>query len=672
MAEEIFRLITDEKMQIGFGDIAILVRTNRQAKRIQQVLSAKNIPCVLYQTGNIFKTSEASEIQRVLAGIAKPSDHRCAKAALSTSLFGTNGFEFDFSEPTIAWENRIASLKRYHTVWKESGFISMLRRFMAEENVKERLMRTADGERRLTNLLHLSELLHQADIEKKTGVFGLIKWLSEKRNADAVEMEEHFLRLEKDAHAVNILTIHKSKGLEFSVVFCPFIWDESTAFEKEIEYHDPDNRFKLTLDLGSDNFEKNKKIAQRERLAENLRLLYVSLTRAKRRCYITWGRVNGAEASAPAYLFHYGGKNENDMISALKKDFHAKPDSILLADLEALRTSSKNTIALLALPANEHEIHIPNQDVEKQLSCRTFSKTITRSFKVSSYSSLISDTSIHGDFADRDLALVHTNDSTAFSTDRPMPLVEKDVSNLFEFPRGTQAGLFFHDVLEYVESESFTYPTQEDMVIDQLSIYGFDVSWKTAVLKMIDNVRSLQLLSDTGFTLSSVSAENRSIEMAFYYPTKKITNESLSEIFKYDINGLNGNNDSNAPIFSPFHGFMKGFIDLIIVHDQKYYIIDWKSNYLGPAIDNYRKTVLNSVMKKHHYTLQYIVYTLALHNYLRLRIPQYQYEKHFGGVFYLFIRGIDAIRGNEYGVVYDKPDYDLINTLDKKIIKNNI
>jgi exodeoxyribonuclease V beta subunit len=298
------------------GDIAVLVRTNAEARLLQQVLSRLNIPSVLYSTGGLFDSHEALEMERLLAGIVEPNNEKLLvepnnekllKAALATDMMGVRGEVLDglIKDETL-WEEWHLKFRRYHDLWNKSGFIQMFRHLLLQEKIMTRLMSFHDGERRNTNVLHLSEVLHQAAIQKKLGIAGVLKWLSEQRDPNTPRIEEHQLRLESDENAVKLVTIHKSKGLEYPVVFCPFAWDGSRVRKTKdpFAFHDETDNMRLTLDLGSASMDANREFAEKEQLAENVRLLYVALTRAKNRCYLVWGRFNEAETSAQAYLFH--------------------------------------------------------------------------------------------------------------------------------------------------------------------------------------------------------------------------------------------------------------------------------------------------------------------------------------------------------------------------------
>jgi len=264
VAGEISRLIINDMQQeanfeidcITPGDIAVLVRTNRQAQIIKAHLSSRQIPSVLFSAGNIFHSHEALEMERILSSISEPASERLFRAALATDMMGVAGQELDMhSQEPFWWQERLVAFREYFKLWQQYGLIRMFSRFMAKEEVRGRLLSFADGERRLTNVLHLTEVLYQESVEKNLGTTGLVRWLSEQRQTTSSQSEMHQLRLESDEHAVKIITIHKSKGLEYPVVFCPFGWEGSSVKNKEIVFHDNTENYNLVLDLDAGLFE---------------------------------------------------------------------------------------------------------------------------------------------------------------------------------------------------------------------------------------------------------------------------------------------------------------------------------------------------------------------------------------------------------------------------------
>jgi exodeoxyribonuclease V beta subunit len=675
VAREISNLILNHTNNPSHGilekDIAVLVRTNRQAQIIKQNLSLEGIPSVLYHTGNIFHTHEAMEMERILLSIAEPGNGRAFNAAMVTDTIGVAVEDLDSIIEQPSWlEAKSGRFREYFSLWTRYGFIRMFRLLLAEEKVRERLLSFPDGERRLTNLLHLSEILHQESSEKQLGVSGLLKWLSEKRNTEMPESETHQLRLESDEQAVKIITIHKSKGLEFPVVFCPFAWEGSLMRDKEILFHDTDSSQSLILDLGSEKFDTHLGIAQNERLAENLRLLYVALTRAIQKCYLVWGRINTAETSSIAYLLHYKGQtedilNENLLIS-LKKDVLERNEEDLFQDLEDLSTRSQGTIKIVPLSVDDTMERLPDEGKREGLSCRHFSGKIDTTWNISSFSRLVSHRTLDAELPDRDIY----QNLYAPIMDNNLHLHEN--GNIFSFPKGTRAGIFFHDLFENLDFAGSDINERIELISKKLNEYGFDSKWKNPVCAMVDNVLSLPIcFNKTTLMLSSIQCHNRINEMEFYFPLKPLSPNRLRKIFS-DYGGIDLLGDFPEQLdklsFSLTKGFMKGFIDMIFHDQDKFWLVDWKSNYLGSSVEDYGKNVLRNVMSRDFYILQYHLYVLALHQYLQLRMPEFRYERHFGGVFYIFIRGVDPDKSPDYGIFKDIPDKMLVDTLLKELL----
>jgi exodeoxyribonuclease V beta subunit len=675
VAGEISRLILENKNNLSHGinakDIAVLVRTNRQAEIIKKNLSLKGIPSVIYLTGNIFHTHEAMEMERILLSIAEPGNERVFNAAVVTDILGVVGEDLDSISGEPFWlEAKSSRFREYFRLWTRYGFIRMFRLLMVEEKVRGRLLSFFDGERRLTNLLHLAEILHQESSEKKLGITGLLKWLSEQRNAEMPESETHQLRLESDDQAVKIITIHKSKGLEFPVVFCPFAWEGSLIKDHEILFHDTDKNETLTLDLGSKNFDTHLAIAQNERLAENLRLLYVAITRAIHKCYLVWGRFNTTETSAIAYLLHYKGQTEDilreNLLTSLREDVFEKNEEDLSEDLKQLSNKSEGSIKIVPLPLDDTMEYLAGDDKKEGLFCRHFSGKIDATWNISSFSHLISQRTLDAELPDRDV----THDVYTPITGNDLHLYKNE--NIFSFPKGTRAGIFFHDVFEHLDFAESCAEERIKLISNKLKEYRFESKWLKPVCAMVDNVLSVPLcINKTTLMLSSVQCRNRINEMEFYFPLKPVSPNRLRKIFA-DYGGIDLVNDFPDRLgklnFSLTKGFMKGYIDMVFYDQDRFWLVDWKSNYLGNSVEDYGKNVLNNVMSKNFYILQYHLYVIALHQYLQLRIPEFSYERHIGGVYYIFIRGVDPDKGPEFGIYKDIPDKTLVDALLKELI----
>ncbi|UCD88595.1 MAG: UvrD-helicase domain-containing protein, partial [Desulfobacterales bacterium] len=654
------------------GDIAILVRTNRQAQIIQKGLSSKQIPSVLYHTGNVFHTHEAMEIERILFSISEPNNEQRFRAALVTDAVGVVGKEIDLQTPEVSWwERRLINFKEYYRIWNQHGFIRMFRQFMTKEKVSERLLSFPDGERRLTNFLHLTEILHHTSLEKKTGMKGLLKWLSEQRSSRVPESEFHLLRLESDDEAVKIITMHRSKGLEYKIVFCPFAWGGSHINDSEIVFHNASQNKELTLDIGSNQMHQHVAYAQNERLAENLRLLYVALTRAIEHCYLVWGRMRSAESSALAYLFHFhlhakDKQKSIDLVPSLSKTFLNKSDKDIYNDLQYLSKESEGAIEVVPMPLDSDIKEIAPPVKEEKISCRKFSGKIDSEWKISSYTYWVSQKIPEAEFPDRGR---HRYDEWNIHEPREDVVEETDI---FSFPKGVRAGIFFHDLFEHLDFASSDPNHQRTLVEDKLKAYGFAARWQKPVRSMLSNVLSMPIKTARKgkLTLNSIHREDRINEMEFYFPLNPITPRQLERIFHAhtdnDVTGFPERIESLA--FPVSKGYMKGYIDLVFRHNGRYYILDWKSNFLGSRLENYNSEALDQMMSREYYLLQYHLYTLALHQYLRLRLPDYRYEKDFGGTIYMFIRGIDPDQSHEFGLYKDFPNAKLIHELGKSLI----
>jgi exodeoxyribonuclease V beta subunit len=681
VARQALKIAGSPDCPFGPGDMAVLTRTNRQARIMRDVFSSRGIPAILYDSGNIFESREAFEMNVFLAAMADPGDRRLLLAAMSADMIGLRAKDLDAESPL---EGRSRSgdmaerMKTYRRIWKSGGFMRMFSAFMEKEKVRGRLLSYPDGERRLTNLLHLSEILHDASSERGGDIRGMAGWLGKMRKGLGPDPEQSRLRLESDRHAVSVVTIHKSKGLEYPVVFCPFCWEGIQGPGKPVLFHDQEKEGRLVCDFGSKDMKKNAFVQQWEALAENARLLYVALTRAQSLCHLFWGRIRSAETSALAYLLHCAGRLDEDddpgrLVQAVKMAFLRKTDGDILADLKALEKRSRGAIELLELDSEGEDgsFRLPPPR-RRRLSFRPFSGKIDASWKVSSFSSLTArpDHDAFDDFP-RD----YSGDDGKWEPAAPRgpELADDDArhGDIVHFPPGARSGLFFHELFECLDFRSRDMAQREVLIREKMKKYDVDPAWKTATLAMIENVLKAPLSrvsdrpGDPDFCLADVPFKDRITEMEFYFPMGLLDPGRLERAFSGLLPpGPALKRMAKGLSFSPCRGFMKGFIDLAFRRQGRWYIVDWKSNFLGTEPEDYRPSRLLPAMEDHAYFLQYHIYTAALSRHLACREPGYDYESGFGGVFYLFIRGIRPERGPEFGVFYDRPSRDLMSKFD--------
>lgn len=650
-------------------DIAVLVMTHRQAGLVGEALQRLNIPSVLHTEASVFDSQEARELRRVLAALAEPGRDRLLRTALASDLGGMTGPALDqLSTDEVTYQNTLERFSAYHQQWFERGFIVMFRDWLQGEDVRQRLLAYADGERRLTNLLHLGELLHRAELERHLAPTGLVRWLADQIHADERQDEEHQLRLERDDSAVRIITIHKSKGLEFPIVFCPFAWRRSdvgshtarNTYEEEVCFHQSEPPKRFVRDLGSADFEANKARATEENLAENVRLLYVALTRARHRCSIVWGSFKQADTSALAWLLHQPSNATNPSAAQLAEHFRGLTDDELRADLDQLVRSSNDAsgrpaIELIDLPPASAERFTPAPAPLNQLRARSFTANIRRDWRITSFSGLA--TGRNPEQPDHD----------ALRTNTP-PAPAEPAHDIFAFPIGTKAGTCLHEIFEELDFTGADRSARLELVARKLRVHGYSATdWSEVVTGAVE--RALHVPLEAGradFTLSRVPPASRLNEVEFYFPVTGLATEMLRETFAREAAAEEFPEDWPQRLdFKPATGYVKGYIDLAFQFDGRFYLVDWKSNRLGHRVEDYHSEAMRRVMNDEFYTLQYLLYTVALHRHLQLRLPNYDYDRHFGGVRYLFLRGIDPARP-QFGIVPARPSRSLIERLNQQ------
>jgi len=617
--------------ELKYGDMAVLVRTNDQAVTLQEMLRERGIKSVLKTDRSVFKTGEARETLMLLEALLEPGRGHFLNTALVTSLIGLDPAEIvSLGEEESRRQSKLEEFLEYRELWKESCFMEVFRKLLVEQNVRERLVQLPGGERKLTNFLHLSELLHAEETARRLTPDALRLWLRKQIHSEE-SVDEHQLRLESDGDGVLIATIHKSKGLEYPIVFCPFLWKPADSVKRtELLFHDPAVEDRLTFDLRDKNeVPAHDQLTGEERLGESLRMLYVALTRAQNVCHVYAGDISKNDTSPLATIL--GGAPPLPLIEALAKKSGGTIDVTMI---------DHTADALVKAP--------PASDVEDgQLRACEFAGTISRTRMITSFSALIFDSA--KEEPDRD----------AGEAEEPVVKITEDV--LPDFERGVRAGLFWHDVLEHLD---FQKPEGIDtLVADKLASHGMNATHAEYACARLRQLLKTQL--QPGLSLSQISTAARLAEVEFSYPIASLTPERVREVFAKH-GGLEMGADFSRNLgrlkFQPVEGFMRGFIDLIFEFDGCYYIVDWKSNRLGPSMEDYDAAGLNAIMTGSFYFLQYHLYTVAVEMFLRGRIPGFDYEKHFGGVFYIFLRGVDATNP-ERGIFQARPDAGLIRDL---------
>jgi exodeoxyribonuclease V beta subunit len=644
-------LITSQKLTrpLKPGDIAILVKAHSQADQVQKQLQALGIPAVQQGSATIFETNEAFDLLRILRAAAEPHREALLREALLTSSMGVSAntisqyVESDGEHPE--WELWLQRFRDLHNAAESGGIVSLISRLLVNCGMRGQLLSRVGGERYLTNIMHCSELLHQIEREQGKSLPGLITWLEQKISAP-VKSDAALLRLETDENAVVISTIHASKGLQYPVVFIPFAWDASSKKTDRALFHSDDGN--LVLDLSKED--ENLRRAAAERNAEAARLLYVALTRAEFRCYVVWGGINGAAESPLCKLLH------NDSAAKGNKFFSALTDQDILAELQKFSVEEESGISVTLMPINEpFPPYMPCEKVTEPYYCRTLAHPFRDDWHVSSFSGMTAAAS-HV-FEPKDYDSLPDSKSHDVSAQTITDLHSGELT-IFDFPRGAKAGTCLHEIFEILDYTLLSSHTISSAVRNSLLSNGFQEQWLPAVSHMVAKVTSANIIPDSSqFSLSKLQKGDWQTEMEFYLPISQLNPDNLQKLFK-DILDRELFEDFFAMLdrlsFRQSRGMLQGFIDLVFVHEGRYFILDWKSNHLGMNKSYYDQKTMHESMCHNAYVLQYHLYSLALDRLLKVRLPDYSYEQHFGGAIYLYLRGISEDSGMN-GIYFDRP-----------------
>ncbi|HBR0761555.1 TPA: exodeoxyribonuclease V subunit beta [Klebsiella pneumoniae] len=616
------------------SDITVLVRNRLEAAQVREALQTLGIPSVyLSNRDSVFETLEAQELLWLLQAVLAPERENTLRSALATPMFGLTALDIEnLNQDEQAWDALVEEFSEYRQIWRQRGVMPMLRALMTARHIAENLLATRGGERRLTDILHISELLQEAASQLESE-HALVRWLAQHIAEPDSNAASQQMRLESDKHLVQIVTIHKSKGLEYPLVWLPFI----ARFRKQDQafYHDRET-FAAVLDLGQD--EASLELAEAERLAEDLRLLYVALTRAVWHCSLGVAPLSSRKSG-----------NSDFHLSALGRLLQAG-EAMDAAGLAARLADFCHGDIALQIPG-ELDLtpwQAPAATIPR-LSARELQRRIADDWRVTSYSGLQQ----HGFSGGQDLLPRLDVDAAGVGE-----VVEEPQLTPHQFPRGAAPGTFLHSLFEELD---FTQPVPEGWMAEKLQLSGFDAQWAPVLTDWLGGVLKTRL-PGPDIALNQLAARDKQVEMAFYLPIAQLlTAECLDALIRqYDPLSA----DTPPLDFRQVRGMLKGFIDLVFRHEGRYYLLDYKSNWLGEDREAYTRPAMEQAMRAHRYDLQYQLYSLALHRYLRHRLADYDYDRHFGGVIYLFLRGMDGQEGGQ-GIFTTRPVRPLIDGLDQ-------
>lgn len=681
--------------QVKPSDIAILVSNKKENKAVQDALKELSIQSVYFSDDeSVLSTSsqsksysnspddtpkasvEAENIIYLMDAICNSTNASKVYRLLGSSLLGLTREDFIQKTNSVEFDDEISLLRECRNKWESYGFITAFSYYLNKHDLLKTMLNAENGERALSNYFQIAEIIQSVN-SKVIGSNAQLLWFKDlvlNGNSDFSDdvTKKH---LESEQSLVKIYTIHKSKGLQYPIVFSPFLFG-TTNYDKDGIYYDPHDRH-VSLSLNPSEQVNGTAISELEKVAslqEKVRLLYVDLTRAQLANFVF----------LPVYL----GEKKTNAVSALRSITIPKEGELLKAlDSEELFTNL-NKFDNESDPDNEKliaaKVKVESQCSEKIDEPSSLDKgSVDNSFTVTSYSAITSGA--HNDMFASDI------DEKEIEPDAND--LEEDISNEernlinFTFSRGSAAGSFLHKLLEIVLSRNDVNKEDQDSIYqfvnsqlkyDYYHLISNQGNEKICALaSWLNNILNANLLPESSkndhLKLSDLTPDNCARELDYYLPCKdfkvKVLNKLCHEFYAKVVKDNNLSHIPDLPDLkkSNFKGFMKGSLDLVAKfttkQGDKFFMIDYKSNYLGDSFGDYTQdSILKSIFEA-RYDVQILFYSLALYRFLKCTLHDFLYEKDFGGVMYLYLRGMNSNNTVSPGQFYVRPSEELIKRL---------
>ena len=700
-ALEIARILKDDKLTIGGRrvsrkDIAVLVSKHDEGEYIARELARLNIPAVRQGTGDVWQTDEGFNLWVVLEAVLDFGNLSNVRRALLSNWFGLTPEQIQALNNNQSinrsvgrrtggsrLEDWVAEFEGLLETWIKRGFPAMFRRLSGTLGLKRRLLGLEDkqGQRRLANINHLCELVEQAIVDGRKTPEGTLSWLRrqfDKATSDGGD--EVTLRLETDDDAVRIMTIFTSKGLEFPIVFAPTLFMMKPRQDRGLyEFHEG-AALRIARAIKDDPASKTAKDSERNEMEqEEVRQIYVAFTRAVHRTVVLAlndGVNDGKAKKNEAQKYKMPGILGQVLRLPMKKE----GDNIAV-DMDAVEDRFSN------IPNVECAVEVAVADLQQKAAFEPDKPTVDRepakdkpkpdtSKGHGSFTSLAPRDSRKADGAGTEAeAEAGSKNRDGETASLSMAQVEVKPEGIFAFPSGARTGTCWHEIFEDLAFNA-TGDVIKKMVEDKLRIHGFlknedkrqeriDVTSEMVDLVLHTSLPSLN--EGAPFTLATVADKDRKTEWEFSFTAlpEKRTRELRDVVFAYEPYNkfLNEQSDWDKAIPG---GYLTGFVDLLFRKDGRFYIADWKSNRRNGTQGDFSQDGLKDEVARHIYWLQYLIYTVAVHQFLSKSLTSYKYEKHFGGIYYVFLRGVDGkqdAQGHANGIYMDRPELDLVEKL---------
>lgn len=661
--------------KVKAGEIAVLVRSAYEASVIRAALAKRAIRSVyLSEKDSVFESTQAQDLWRILRAVSNPQNLAWVKAALATKLWGLSWSQLEFYiQNEKAWDAILEQFMSWQERWKKQGVLAMIYAWLHEQKISQKLRTQNDSsgignERTLSNILHLAELLQNASMHLQSQS-ALVRYLENQLQDPKASGETALLRLESDEKLVKVITMHKSKGLEYPYVYLPFV-----SFSRAPDANSTDEEIKAEL-------------------YENIRLLYVALTRAKNGLMMTLTEVN-KEFSATA-------KNNSFKMSAASYLLGRQVAGDLSAQLAKWQESE--FISVQAPPAITNIIYQDQTEAVISKPALNNQRSHEARWWTASFSAISKGVALYNDanLMHDPLKLERLEESQAenagptdeFLTHSNLEAVQDSsnesaseaVNTYNSIKGGADFGTLLHDLLEWqahqdwilFKTPEWVLQIEKDLLnLDNPNLNEFDkldeyLEWLQYLDKKLGSSASVLLPTinqwlrqvlyasfnvGTASPLQLGTLKRRQVwpEMAFTLPIKKLNAQKIDDWVLAYIHTKQARPDLKH---LPLEGMMTGFMDMVLLHEDQYFILDYKSNKLK----DYSLSSLTEAVLHHRYEVQYTLYILALHRLLKARLKDYSYEQDVGGAIYLFVRGINE---PSQGLYFNKPPFELINALD--------
>ena len=671
------------------GHVAVLVHRNDDALAVRDALDAVGVPAVVNGAGSVFATTAARQWLSLMEAMERPTSTNAARKVALTSFLGWTADRVANADET-EWEDVHARLHRWAAVLRLRGVAALIETISHRERLARRVLGRVDGERELTDLRHVGQLLHGVATAEQLGVTALTGWLRQRitEAGDEADTEDRSRRLESDAEAVQVLTIYRSKGLEFPVVYCPYLWDPGWIFEDEPPvFHDSGAGDVRTIDVGGKTNKYRGSGYQHlvERRGEELRLAYVAVTRARHQAVVWWAASWDSRDSALCRLL-FSRDDEGNVDPSGRKP---PSDDEAVARFTGLSERAPGCISLERADGGDGAMWVDAEPHAVDLSASRCDRTLDPRWRRTSYSGItagVYEAKVGSEaeepvLSDEVLPAPPIGAPAGGADEAALRAVP---SLLGAMPGGADVGTFVHGVLENADFAADDLDTELQGAFGQahidlgepaMVIAGLRAAIETPLGPLMGDVRMRDIarperVDELGFELPLAGGDTPAGGVAIHEIGDLLRRHLPSD----DPFAAYAGRLSDPILQTGLRGYLSGSVDLVLrTPDGRYAVVDYKTNWLGAGDEplsawHYRPAAMVGAMHAAHYPLQALLYTVALHRYLRWRLPGYEPGHDLAGVLYLFVRGMvgagtPRVDGQPCGVFAWRPPAALVEAL---------